>query len=355
MSSLGLTAEEVISTVLTDGKKVASTTESPEEDLLPLLVENYLKWKEAFKRRDTPAWGFFKTVDEALTPKSLKSSKQYKLKCIVCTTRETTIRGKGTIKFVAESGSKSLITHAKKHEALYLRLISALTAKRALLDGGEESPEKKWLSVLDQMKEGSKAKYDKFDPKQMRFERDICYLVCKDLAPFRVIDHEGFVKLVYHLDPKITVPSTWYLTNTLIPQLRKDTVDGYVKPLLASADYVSFSFDLWMSKGNEDIYSLVAHILSENWELKTVFLALADVKASTGAVLSASVFETMTAYKLTDKAVSCVVDGGANVRKACQELRSKMFCGALKIKPFLGKCWAHILNTVLKKMLTENK
>jgi hypothetical protein len=195
------------------------------------------------------------------------------------------------------------------------------------LDGVDESPEKRWLSVLDQIKEGSKSKYDKFDPKQMRLERDICYLVCKDLAPFRVIDHEGFVTIVHHLDPKTTLPSTWYL----IPQLRKETVDGYVKPLLAAADYVSFSFGLWMSKGNEDIYSLVAHILSEK-ELKTVFLSLADVKASAGAVLSASVFETMTTYKLTDKVVSCVVDGGGNVKKACQELRSKMFCGALNTR-----------------------
>jgi hypothetical protein len=43
MSSLGITVEEVISTVLADGKRVASTTDSPEEDLLLQLVENYLK------------------------------------------------------------------------------------------------------------------------------------------------------------------------------------------------------------------------------------------------------------------------------------------------------------------------
>lgn len=323
-------------------------------DVLPVLVDKYLEWKDIFGRRDSPAWAFFETEDHSLTRNTLKKAREYKLKCMVCSGNGNNNRTKGIIKFVVANGSKSLITHAKKHESLFIRVAEALKEKRALTEEVEGGARKK-TTVMDALMRASKDKYDKDNPKQIKFERNICYLVCKDLAPFRVVCHEGLQRVVYDLDPRITFPSAWQLTNKILPQMVKGVVDGVVKPLLDSADFVSFSFDLWMSAGNQDIVSLVAHVLSDDWQLKTVFLALSDVKETKGAVLSKSVYAKLTEYKLTKKAVSCVVDGGANVKKSVTDLSAFVRCDMLDTKPFTGKCWAHILNNVLKKMMLENK
>jgi hypothetical protein len=290
------------------------------------------------------------------TDEQFKACEEYKLICSICKSEDNIRKGKGVISFVKSSGSKSLITHAKKHEALFIQVSEAIEEKRKkVLDADITNPQKKRQTVLDMLKKGSQEKYDKDDPKQVGFEKDIGYLVCKDLAPFRTVSHFGFQKLVYRLDPKITVHSTWYVANVILPSMRNHVVENTVKPLLESAQFCSLSFDLWMSVGNQDIYSLVAHVMSDEWELRTVFLALADIKDTTGVTVSESILEKLKQYDVKSKTICCVVDGGANLAKSVRLIAANVTCDVFQRQPIRGKCWAHILNNVLKKMMLEEK
>ncbi len=48
----------------------------------------------------------------------------------------------------------------------------------------------------------------------------------------------------------------------------------YVLPILVECNFTIVSFDLWMSKGMHDIFTLVINFLGIDWQLKHVTLGL---------------------------------------------------------------------------------
>jgi hypothetical protein len=60
----------------------------------------------------------------------------------------------------------------------------------------------------------------------------------------------------------------------------------HVLPKLGSAIIVSTSFDLWMSKGGINMFSLVINYFSKAWELVHATIGLFEINETTGSCMA---------------------------------------------------------------------
>jgi len=72
----------------------------------------------------------------------------------------------------------------------------------------------------------------------------------------------------------------------MLPAMVTKSMDIHVLPKLASASIVSVSFDLWISKGGIDTFTLVINYLSKNWNLVHVIVGLFEVNELTGLCMA---------------------------------------------------------------------
>jgi hypothetical protein len=176
-------------------------------------------------------------------------------------------------------------------------------------------------------------------------------IIVLDYTKISVVTDKTYHEEIKLLDPRITIPSRYRLTEVLLPQLRDEVVEQYVTPVLLKAKYVSVSFDLWMNCQHNDIFSLVVHALDSDHTLKSIFLGVACLNRTTAAVMTDAVYAMLEGRGLQKKISAFVTDAGANVLSASRMLGEKTECGNLKMAPMQGRCWAHAINLVLKKMV----
>jgi hypothetical protein len=74
-----------------------------------------------------------------------------------------------------------------------------------------------------------------------------------------------FKCLVLHLCPKLNFPSKRQFSQDTLPRLVEKTIEVYVFHALAECYYATTIFNLWMSKGGYDMFTLVVNFLSNNW------------------------------------------------------------------------------------------
>jgi hypothetical protein len=65
--------------------------------------------------------------------------------------------------------------------------------------------------------------------------------------------------------------------------LVEKTKQKYILPKLKQC-YSATSFDLWMSKGAHDVFTLVISFLSEKWQLQHITIGLFEANETTGHV-----------------------------------------------------------------------
>jgi len=60
--------------------------------------------------------------------------------------------------------------------------------------------------------------------------------------------------------------------------------------------YVTINFDLWMFKGEHDVFALVINILGFDWKLKQVILGLFKAIETIGQTLTRNLIDILDAY-----------------------------------------------------------
>ncbi len=71
-------------------------------------------------------------------------------------------------------------------------------------------------------------------------------------------------------------------------------------------------FDLWMSKGTYDIFSLVINFLDENWHPKKLTIGLFEGIEITNQALVINLKALLDSYGFSKKIIVYVKDEGAN-------------------------------------------
>mmetsp|Transcript_24625 Transcript_24625/g.38001 ORF Transcript_24625/g.38001 Transcript_24625/m.38001 type:complete len:101 (+) Transcript_24625:38-340(+) len=83
----------------------------------------------------------------------------------------------------------------------------------------------------------------------------------------------------------------------------------YIKATLEESPTISITFDLWMSHGHEDVFSIILHYISGNWESLTKSIGLVKVENTNGPALHDALEQHLAEYGCGQKLLACVVDG----------------------------------------------
>ena len=101
---------------------------------------------------------------------------------------------------------------------------------------------------------------------------------------------------------------------------------------LAKVKAVVISYDLWMSRKTEEIFSLTAHYCTGQ-ERKNTHIGMPSTTATDGVSLSLSVMEVVENFGLEAKIVGITSDGGGNLRVCREALESKYTNDSLFFHP----------------------
>jgi hypothetical protein len=81
-------------------------------------------------------------------------------------------------------------------------------------------------------------------------------------------------------------PSHRTLTKKVLPCLVKCTLEKFVLLYINATISLTTTFDLWMSKGALNIFSLVINFLTLDWEPKHIIIGLFETRGTTGINLT---------------------------------------------------------------------
>ena len=139
-------------------------------------------------------------------------------------------------------------------------------------------------------------------------------LAVKDLRPTRIVEGEGFRKLMEYCEPGYTVLSRKHFGKLILEQYMKGKA-LLAERLQVDALSLSLTTDIWTSSSTEAYISLTYHFLTSQWEFVDCILAAKCLP--TGENISATIMEVLTSYEIPESSVSSIVhDQGSNMRRA---------------------------------------
>ncbi len=174
--------------------------------------------EQAPDRAKSAIWKHFK-LDTSTSPTAT---------CNICNAK--VVRGGDN---VAKFNTTNLNKHLQKHHAkehAELRTKAESTVKQLTLVDA--------LQRRDKLPAGS-VKATNIKEKVMEF-------IVLDSQPLSVVENEGFRRLVEHLEPRYSLPSRKYFSETALPELYKK-VCKHISEELKNVTSMSFTTDIWSS------------------------------------------------------------------------------------------------------------
>lgn len=123
----------------------------------------------------------------------------------------------------------------------------------------------KQLTLMDSF--ASKKIWDINDRRSKAINEKVMKMMALDNQPFSMVEDDGFIQLIAHLQPRYMLPSRRYFSDTMLPQVY-DNIKALVESELSEPDgkYVSFASDIWTcSKSKETFISLSGHWIKQNF------------------------------------------------------------------------------------------
>ncbi|ROL48291.1 Zinc finger BED domain-containing protein 1 [Anabarilius grahami] len=164
--------------------------------------------------------------------------------------------------------------------------------------------------------------------------------ICQDLRPYSVVENNGFRQLLHECEPRYTIPTRQFLTETAIPRLY-DEVKRDVLLSLSSAQRVSVSCDAWTSRATQSYVTITCHYISPQWELVShVLQTRVMFENHTGANIADLLNDVMHEWGIKDKDPVLVTDSASNMAVAAE-----------LAKLVHVRCFAHCLNLAAQRAL----
>lgn len=309
------------------------------------LVENYTKRQS--QRRRGFYWAFFKT--ESFHKEG--DSEIENVQCLICEGQPAKSSGRkyGAFAYNALNGTSNLDKHATKCHGEVFGLLSCELRRLGYEECSKRKKPPSRMSLetrICRVNEAQGSRYSKSKPKQARFNEDCVLLVTQGLYPFNVVENPAFRQLVHNLDPLIKPMSRKDLVSNQIPLLSKKITEEYVQPCVDASLGGSLQFDLWMSKANKDIFSVIYTTLDQTWNVKHINLGLIEAVKTDGKSLAESLESIITESQISGKVLCLVKDQGSNLLKATRVMKDKLRNDVLGISLLSSDCIAHALNKV---------
>ena len=173
--------------------------------------------------------------------------------------------------------------------------------------------------------------------------KKIGIFIADDLRPFSVVESKSFIDLVECLEPRYSMPSHPYFSDTVVPGLYGE-VKARVISELEGAISVALTTDAWSSGATMSYVTVTAHFINERWTLEEHVLETHHVPESrTVTNLGDALYATAERWAIIrDHGIHAVVpDNASNVIEVV---------APSGLDPHIG-CFAHYLNLVALKAL----
>ncbi|KAG9261302.1 zinc finger BED domain-containing protein 4-like [Astyanax mexicanus] len=238
---------------------------------------------------------------------------------------------------VATFNTTNLIKHLQKHhpkehdEFLAMKGLKAQTSRQE--------------SLLQSFERQGKLSPDNVKAKEIT-EKVLNFIVLDD-QPLSVVENEGFRSLMEYLQPRYSLPSRRYLSETALPELYNQ-VSTKLADKLKGVPNLSFTTDIWTS----DVSPMSLISLTVHWIDRDTYglcCAVLQVKKCGGshnrATIAASITEMLNHWGIPLEKVHVILrDNASNMKAAMQDLSVSN----------LG-CFAHSLQLVVNEGLISQR
>lgn len=170
----------------------------------------------------------------------------------------------------------------------------------------------------------------------------ILFFICKDNRPFRVIEGEGFKRLIHELAPMFKIPSLKYIKHQL--EMKYEILSEKMKEKLLSAKHICITADIWTETMTEKSYlGVTAHFL-DGTTIISIDIACKGLESNhTSEYISSELRNILDKWGIPlEKVISIVTDNGSNMVLAAQTI--------LPHKQI--PCFAHTLNLVTSSAIS---
>lgn len=194
------------------------------------------------------------------------------LRCIIChsgnigaQSRATQAR-KGIVSYNSTHGTSSMKHHlTSNHNVIFEKYIDQLEIEEASRSARKKSKKRDTIPPTTiSAFFGASRPYASTDPHQLSFMEDLLLYICKSYQPLSTVEDPWFRRLVLSQNPRVVFPSRRQLMREHLPAMVAKTMEKFVLPLLETCDTATATFDLWMSRGGVDTFTLVVNFLSKD-------------------------------------------------------------------------------------------
>lgn len=258
--------------------------------------------------KKTHIWDFF-TIDE---------ENDTKAKCLVCDVKISR-GGRGK-----SATATSMVNHLKfKHVVEHAEYLRRQREDKEIKGKGEKSEQavKQKQLLIEESFETNK-KFDINHPKAQAIHKVIAEMIAVDNEPLSVVQKPGFRRVVETLQPKYSMPSRTYITETIIPQIFRRCAEAISNKLSNNYKKVSFTTDIWSCQYTKESYiSFTAHFISNDFFLIHHALNVRHFAGSHSALTIGSMLESLLCEWNVDKnnVHLVVTDNAFNMIKALKD------------------------------------
>jgi hypothetical protein len=168
-------------------------------------------------------------------------------------------------------------------------------------------------------------------------------MIVYDFQPLSIVENEGFKEYSKKLNPLYTLPSRRLLSDSLLPNLYKES-SLHLKEMLTSVDNVAITTDIWTSDCQKGYITLTCHFIFDS-KLCSHVLATEELHGPhTGENIGKILTRILNEWAIFNKVVTFITDNAANMKNAVNSF----------IRKHHHPCVAHTLNLIVNEALTSN-
>eukprot|EP01135_Chromosphaera_perkinsii_P000968 Nk52_evm66s153 gene=Nk52_evmTU66s153 len=357
----GSGAEAMKANENTEGQVAGKLHNNKSRDNLPdaLLSERlqrYQKWCSFFKKTKA-YWGLidFVTTRSILNveniPKGAQKAKfkSEAMRCTICEPKRTKYNVNKQGLFCGDSAVRSIGRHMDSHAKEVMEIEAALeeqndTIKRAKTksESNVASSSKVKLSSSSIYKFLSVNGEKSTAVKQSDFNEDVVLFFCKAKAPLSQYENAWFRRMLLRQNHELQFVSRRLFTEKHIPR-KADLVRKALQEHVDESLCGSLSFDLWMSRSTEEVFSLCYHFVDNKWEMQHKFLCLFKCEDTDDSSIADQLCPVLETFHIKEKIIGVVKDEGSNLKTMMSALLGEVSSVCFP-EPFDCNCYAHAVS-----------
>ena len=154
--------------------------------------------------------------------------------------------------------------------------------------------------------------YSNESAKKKKIDDALIEMICVDMQPTSIVEDKGFKKFLAVIDSRYQPPSRLTITRANLPK-KYDNIREKVQKDLETATSIALTTDMWTSLQKKSYRCVTAHLINEEWELKSYLLETFDFCTShTAAHISSELQRVAGNWKISDKIICVVTDNASN-------------------------------------------